>query len=158
MYAEHLRRSRDFARRAVDAHPTAFWSTRAAVVTDEPDAADDLADDAADVRDAFGRIRAADDIAFALAADVRVDPQPVIRRNEIVLEPAFRPVTADGAGAPLRFHDDVDLVALADIACRHRRVPDVYDVYCRTCAPAPLPNVVAGLSLLVAKGILHART
>jgi len=84
-----------------------------------------------------------------LADDVRVEPRPVIRGHEIVLENAFT------VG---RFAHDVDLVQLAGIACRHSRVPDVYEEYCRTLAPAPLPNVISGLSLLVAKGILHART
>jgi hypothetical protein len=36
-------------------------------------------------------------------------------------------------------------------------VPEVFDDYCRTCAPVPLPSVVSGLSLLVARGILHER-
>ena len=86
---------------------------------------------------------------LTLAADARVEPRPVIRDHEIVLEDAF----VDAA----RFVGNVDLVKLADIACRHTGVPDVFDDYCRTCGPVPLPNVVSGLSLLVAKGILHDR-
>ena len=143
IYAEHLRRSREFAREACAAHPHPFWSARAAVDVSEP------RDDAADVRTAFERIRNASSVGFVLADDVRVEPRPVIRGHEIVLENAFT------VG---RFAHDVDLVQLAGIACRHSRVPDVYEEYCRTLAPAPLPNVISGLSLLVAKGILHART
>jgi len=44
------------------------------------------------------------------------------------------------------------------MACHHRRVPDLFDAYCRSCPPVPLPNVTGALSLLVAKGILHERT
>src|SRR5207245_1515237 len=84
------------------------------------------------------------------AADVRFEDQPVIRGREIVLEKAF-------AGG-MRFAGHVDLVKLAEMACRHRRVPELFDAYCQSCAPVPLPNVVGGLSLLVAKGILHERT
>jgi len=147
VYDEHLRRSRDFARAAVSAHPHPFWTRRADVHVDAADTADERS-----VRDAFERIKDADEIAFAMASDVRVEAQPVVRGREIVLEPAF-------VGRPaLRFAADVDLVALARVACRHRRVPDVYDAYCRASAPAPLPNVMSGLSLLVARGILHART
>jgi hypothetical protein len=54
----------------------------------------------------------------------------------------------------VRFHNDVDLVALAGIACRQSRVPDVFEEYCRRVAPAALPNVLTGLSRLVAEGIL----
>jgi len=143
VYDDHLRQSRDFARAAVEAHPQPFWTVRAGV-----DVAA-AAGDAVDIRASFERIRHADEIDFAIADGVRVELQPVIRGHEIVVEEAF----ASG-----RFAHDVDLVALARIACRHRRVPDVYDAYCRTQPPAPLPNVVSGLSLLVARGILHART
>ena len=100
---------------------------------------------------AFERFRQAPSIHLTLADDVRFEPRPVIRDREIVLEDAF-------AGARrTRFLGNVDLVTLADIACRHTDVPDVFDDYCRTCAPVPLPSVVGGLSLLVARGILHER-
>jgi len=142
VYDEHLRRSGDFARLAAAAHPHPFWMSRGAVAATE-------VEEQPDVRDAFERIRSADEIEFAIDAAVRFEPQPVIRGHEIVMEDAF---------ACGRFDRGVDLVALARIACGHRRVPDVYDAYCRTLAPAPLPHVVSGLSLLVARGILHART
>lgn len=152
IYDEHLRRSRGFARAAVDAHPGPFWTSRAAVEVADADAADER-----EVRAAFERIRNAAEVDFALADDVRVEPQPVIRGNEIVLEPAFTTAALKGSTTDaIRFHDNVDLIALATIACGHRRVPDVYDAYCRSSVPAPLPNVVAGLSLLVARGILRA--
>lgn len=156
VFDEHLRRSRDFARAAVDAHAHPFWASRANVCADETATGDDT-----DVRVAFERIKDADEIDFALDAAVQFEPQPVIRDNEIVLEPAFTTAALKGRATDLvalRFVNDIDLVALADIACRHRRVPDMYDAYCRTMTPAPLPNVVSGLSLLVARGILHART
>ena len=155
VYVEHARRSREFARSAYAAHPHPFWASRAAIDVDDRD-------DAHDVRDAFERIRSADTIAFAMSDDVRIEPRPVIRGREIVLEEAFvGRVLLDPAGPrgpALRFAADVDLVALARIACRQTRVPDVFEEYCRTGVPAPLPNVMSGLSLLVAKGILHART
>ena len=119
---------------------------------------------------------------LTLAPDVRFEPRPVIRDREIVLEDAFvdpagLPPSPRGSGEPrrrssvecasgggetvpapaLRFLGNVDLVQLAGIACRHTAVPDVFEDYCRTCAPVPLPSVVSGLSLLVAKGILHER-
>ena len=47
---------------------------------------------------------------------------------------------------------------LARMAGEHHHVPDLFDAYCQRCAPVPLPSVVGGLSLLVARGILHERT
>jgi flavin-dependent dehydrogenase len=157
VYDDHLRRSRDFARAAVDAHPGQFWASRAAVEVADRDGADDR-----EVRAAFEQIRDAAEIEFVFAEDVRVEPQPVIRGHEIVLEPAFvGPVLQSAAGPrgpALRFAGEVDLVALAHVACGRRRVPDMYDAYCRMSVPAPLPSVLAGLSLLVARGILRANT
>jgi hypothetical protein len=43
------------------------------------------------------------------------------------------------------------------MACEHQRVPDLFDAYCQRQAPVPLPNLVSGLSWLVARGILHER-
>ena len=145
-YDDHLRRSRDFARSAVGAHRSPYWTARANVEVA-------AADDAVDVSGAFERIRAAGEISFTLDAGVRFEPQPVIRGNEIVVQDGLKACASDTA---LRYAHDVDLVALAEVACRHRRVPDVYEAYCRAHSAAPLPNVVAGLSLLVARGILHA--
>ena len=148
VYADNLNRSRDFARAAQARHPHAFWTSRAAAGA----GADDPRDGEArppDVQAAFDRFKQASSMQLTLSADVRFEARPVIRDHEIVLENAF--VDA------VRFVGNVDLVKLADIACRHTGVPDVFEDYCRTCGPVPLPNVVSGLSLLVAKGILHDR-
>jgi hypothetical protein len=138
-----LRRSRDFARAACAEHPSAFWSARAETEVDASDT------DEADITAGDVRFVASSEFDLTLAADVHFEPRPVIRGREIVLEDAF-------AGG-LRFVGDVDLVRLAEMACHHRRLPDLFDAYCRSCAPAPLPNVASGLSMLVAKGILHER-
>lgn len=143
LYQEYLRQSREFARSAFEAHPHPFWAARASVVVPEPEV------DAAQVRTAFDRIRGAETIAFSIAGDVRLEPRPIIRGREIVVERSFR--------GP-RFHEHVDLVALADVACRHRSVPEVCEAYCRRQPPAPLPNLLAGLSLLVATGVLQVET
>ena len=142
VYASHLRRSREFARSAATAHPSAFWTARADTVIAAPDVAD--------VAAGPPRFGARSDLHLELADDVCFEPRPVIRGREIVLEQAF-------AGG-LRFVEHVDLVKLADMACSHRRVADLFDAYCRACPPVPLPNVVSGLSVLVARGILHDRS
>ena len=150
VYATHLRRSREFARAACAEHPSAFWTARAETSIDEPDdpAQVDVRRDP-DVQRAFEAFKAASHIDLALADGIRFEPRAVIRGREIVLEEAL-------AGG-LRFAGNVDLVTLARMACEHQRVPDLFDAYCSRHAPVPLPNLVSGLSLLVARGILHER-
>jgi hypothetical protein len=151
VYATHLRQSRDFARAAATEHGTPFWTARAGAPIEpvvEIDELDDFANDPA-VRQAFDSFKAAPTIDLTFADGLRFEQRPVVRGNEIVLEEAL-------AGG-MRFAGNVDLVALARIAVEHRHVPDLFDAYCQSCAPVPLPSVVGGLSLLVAKGILHER-
>ena len=143
VYATHLRRSRDFARAAFTAHPSSFWASRADV--DVPASTEDEHEiPAGPVR--FGMTSP---IALQYADEVRFEDRPVVRGREIVLEKAF-------AGG-IRFAQHVDLVTLADIACQSTRVPDLFEAYCQRCSPVPLPSIVGGLSLLVARGILHER-
>jgi len=157
VYATHLGRSGEFARVAQARHPHRFWASRAATGAAGPRDAED-ADDVRDrrVRDAFERFRQAPSFRLALADRVRFEKRPVVRGREIVMEDALvAPADAAARATPtLRFFNHVDLVRLAEMACRHSDVPDLFDDYCRTCAPVPLPNLVSGLSMLVAKGIL----
>jgi hypothetical protein len=150
VYATHLARSRDFARAACAEHESPFWTPRASTGIDTPAASGevDLANDPR-LQRAFDAFKAAASIDLTLADGVRFERRPVVRGREIVLE--------DALAGGIRFVGNVDLVALARMACEHRHVPDLFDAYCQSCAPVPLPNVVGGLSLLVAKGILHDR-
>jgi flavin-dependent dehydrogenase len=106
-----------------------------------------------DVHAALIAIKGSPELDLTLADGARFEKHPVIRGREIVLENAF----ADGAAGSrgLRFWDNVDLVQLADMACRYRQVPDLFDAYCQVNGPVPLPSLLGGLSLLVAKGILR---
>lgn len=143
VYATHLRRSRDFARAAQAEHPSAFWAARADVEVPAP------SDDEDAIPGRSARFGTTSPLALKYADEVRFEDRPVIRGREIVLEKAF-------AGG-IRFAHHVDLVTLAEIACQSNRLPDLFEKYCQRCAPVPLPNIVGGLSLLVAKGILHER-
>lgn len=149
VYSSHIRQTRAFARAAMAMHPHPFWAQRVADAPDEPETADD--DPASDplVRRAFEAVKAAPSLNLALSATAALELRPLIRGHEIVLEPAL-------AGG-MRFVANVDLLKLAQMAPNHTQVPDLFDAYCRTCPPVPLPNVMGGLSLLVAKGILHER-
>jgi hypothetical protein len=149
-YAAHLRRSREFARAASAEHASAFWTARAQVEVEGPNDVEpiDVGRDP-DVQRAFEAFKAASRIDLTLAHGIRFEPRAVIRGREIVLEEALE--------GGLRFAGNVDLVTLARMACEHHRVPDLFDAYCQRHAPVPLPSLVSGLSLLVARGILHER-
>ena len=158
VYSTHLGRSGEFARAAQTRHPHRFWASRAATeVAGSRDAeeADDAVGDPR-VRDAFERFKQIPSFRLALADRVRFEKRPVIRGREIVLEDALiaPPDTAAAASPALRFFNNVDLVRLAEMACRHSGVPDLFEDYCRSCTPVPLPSLVSGLSMLVARGIL----
>ena len=137
VYAQHLERSLEFRGRSVKASRS--------IPSDSSETAD-----AGEIARAFERIRSSPGIDLVMAPDARVDRSPVVRGREIVLEPALT--------GGLRFASNVDLLKLAEMAPRHRRVPDLFEAYCRACPPVPLPNVVGALSMLVARGILHERT
>ncbi|MFN2566684.1 MAG: hypothetical protein ABR499_16940, partial [Gemmatimonadaceae bacterium] len=77
--------------------------------------------------------------------------KPVVRGNTVMLEehlvvPAFR----DG----VRYLRSVDLVTLADLAPAHDEVPALYEAYNRAAPPAPLPDFLGALSVLVGKRVL----
>jgi flavin-dependent dehydrogenase len=144
--ATHAAQTREFARAAAAHYDHPFWTTRAclALGASEETASHDASD--ADLQSALREIQSSDEIDFDLDARVTYERRPVIRDREVVLEDAFP--------SGIRFRDNVDLVTLARLACHHRQVPDLFDAYCRTTAPVPLPSVLGGLSLLLAKGYL----
>jgi 2-polyprenyl-6-methoxyphenol hydroxylase-like FAD-dependent oxidoreductase len=162
VYATHLRRSRDFARAAQARHPHPFWARRADTeVNGSPpfDEAEVLQDP--DVRSAFETLKERPALDLALDGQMRLIAEPVIRGREIVLEDAvpIEPAGARTAAPPraIRFLGHVDLVGLAQMSGDHRQVPDLFEAYCRTFPPVPLPALLAGLAFLVAKGILKPR-
>ena len=150
MQATHAIATRAFAREAYARYATPFWERR--IAAPAPHADDSAADPelAPKVAAVFERFKAAASVELRLADRLPLERRPIVRGREIVLEDALE--------GGLRFVGNVDLLELARIAPRHRQVPDLFEAYCRDCAPVPLPSVVSGLSLLVAKGILHERT
>jgi flavin-dependent dehydrogenase len=150
VYSSHLRRTKQFAATATAQHHHPYWDGRATDagtgVAEAND--DDLARDP-EVRRAFEAFRAAPRLNLSMSSTAVLEERPVIRGNEIVLEPALP--------GGIRFVANVDLLMLARMAPQHAQVPDLFEAYCRSCSPVPLPSVVGGLSLLVARGILHER-
>jgi flavin-dependent dehydrogenase len=154
-YLTHARRSRDFARTAYAQHAHPFWAARAEREIEPPGTIDedDVARDPG-VQAAFDLLKNRPTVDLALGDNVRLAKQPVIRGREIVLEEGFEIARPDALASRIRFLANVDLVRLAQLASHHRRVPDIFDAYCRASAAVPLPNVLGGLSFLVSRGIL----
>jgi hypothetical protein len=48
----------------------------------------------------------------------------------------------------------VDLVKIVALAPEYDQVPELYAAYNRAASPAPLPDFLGALSVLVGKGIL----
>jgi flavin-dependent dehydrogenase len=156
MYGANLRRSVEFAREAFCRHPHPFWAERAGVDVDA--ATEELDEDtlfrAADVRLAFERLKGSSAIAFELSQLVTLKKRPRLHDREIVLEDAFvLPEAPDG----IRFLAGIDLLKLADMACHHRQVPDLFEAYCRAYGGVSLAGFLGTLSILVARGVLIAR-
>jgi len=142
------------ARDAADAHPTAFWEARAAAtdadIAFEPDVAA-LRNDA-DVTSAFEELRRRDTIRLRPTALVKRASRPTVRGNRVVVEdhlivPAFP--------AGVRYVRNIDLVRLSDLASSHDQVPDLFAAYNSVASPAPLPDFLGALSLLIGKGFLE---
>jgi hypothetical protein len=48
----------------------------------------------------------------------------------------------------------VDLVVLSELAPVHDQVPNLFDAYNRSAAPASLPDFLGALSVLIGTGML----
>lgn len=140
--AAHLQReSRRFLSEAAMRHPHAFWDERSDDVMAESDRDS--------VRRAFDDLKAADRRRFRLAAGVSIEPRPMIRGNEIVLEPHLIP---DG----VRYVSGIDLVTLARVVPSADQVPDLYEAYAKQSGSTSLHDFLQALATAVAKGWLVA--
>lgn len=146
------RRFAELSRDAVSGRATDFWRTRAA-----SDAGEDGEPDVSALRSdpevlsAFEAMRSRASNVLRPSAGVRRVDRPTVRGDRVSLEehlvvPAFR----DG----VRYLRSVDLVKIAALAPSYDRVPDLYAAYNRAAPPAPLPDFLGALSVMVAKGML----
>jgi flavin-dependent dehydrogenase len=144
------------ARDAAGSHPTAFWETRAgASASDaksafEPDVSELRTDP--DVLRALAELRSRDAIQLQPTPSVRRVGRPMVRGNRVVVEdhlvvPAF----PEG----IRYVRNIDLLKISELAPSNASVPDLFEAYNRVASPAPLPDFLGALSLLVGKGFLE---
>jgi hypothetical protein len=158
MYATLRRRLADLVREARSAHPAGFWETR--MHTDEAEDADPAAigepnvaalRNDADVRATLNELKNRESIRLVQGSGVRRLSRAVVRGNRVVMEahlvvPAF----PDG----VRYVRNIDLVTLSDLAVGYDQVPDLFDAYNRSAPPAPLPDFLGALAVLIGKGML----
>ena len=152
----NVQRSRDFALEALAAHRSEFWQAQARLAVDDtqlpPDDAALLAGE--DVRSALALLRSSDTIVFSSGAGPTFVSAPIVRGREIVAEEAVAlgPRPAD----VVRYVRGIDIVALARLAPRCPDVPLMFEHYIARHGEVKLPDFLGVLSLLVARGVLHA--
>ena len=146
------RRFAELSRDAAGDEATDFWRARSADDTGddgEPDVAALRRDP--EVLAAFDALRRRDSIGLRPADALHRIERPTVRGDRVALEehlvvPAFR----DG----VRYLRSVDLVKIVTLAPAFDQVPDLYAAYNRAAPPAPLPDFLGALSVLVGKGML----
>ncbi len=82
---------------------------------------------------------------------ISIQPRPIVRGHEIVLEPHI--VSVDHPRG-IRYVRGIDLVALIELAPATRQVPDLYETYVRRAGPAALHDFLFALATAVARGWL----
>ena len=148
VYADHLQRASVLFRQGAGSRAHPFWANRSEIDETAP-----LADQAA-ARAALASLKRKPSIRLRRAENLRFEPRPGIEDREIVLRDA---VLVPGIPEALDYLESVHLARLVQLAEQYRQVPDLYEAYNRTGPPVPLPNFLAALSSLLARGILRDR-
>lgn len=163
MHAALERQSAEFFAEAADRHDHPFWTDRAEAEMPEaaplapPEPAVDALRRDPGVLAAFEALRRAPALRLRRGDRLGVVRRPAITARRIILEDRLVVPGWPDAGADrgLRFLRDIDLVRVVELAPLHRQVPDLYEAYNRVCPPAPLPDFLGVLSVLIAKGALQ---
>ena len=131
---------------------TEFWHARSVA-----DASDDGEPDVSALRRdpavlaAFDEIRRRASVGLRPSDALRRSDRPTVRGDRVALEEhLFVPAFRDG----VRYLRSVDLVKIVALAPMYDQVPDLYAAYNRAAPPAPLPDFLGALSVLVGKGML----
>lgn len=143
---EHLtRESKRFLSDAASSHSHAFWDERGESDRDQGDRDE--------VRQAFARLKDLAELQARLGPGVSIEPRPIIRGHELVLEAHLVP--ANDAAA-VRYVAGIDMVALAGLAPGSRQVPDLFVAYQNALGPTALHDFLQALATAVARGWLVA--
>jgi flavin-dependent dehydrogenase len=141
----HLsRESRRFLAGAAAAHDRPFWDER----SDEQAGEDEDADQ---IRQALQRLKVRELWQPRVGPSIAIQPRPIVRGHEIVLEPHL--VAVDHPRG-VRYVRGIDVVALVELAPSILQVPDLYESYVRRAGAAPLPDFLYAVAKAVARGWL----
>jgi 2-polyprenyl-6-methoxyphenol hydroxylase-like FAD-dependent oxidoreductase len=144
----HLsRESQRFLAGAAAGHHRPFWDERSDEEAEEEE-------DAGQVRQAFDRLKARESWEPRMSSSISIQPRPIVRRNEIVLEPHI--VSVDQPRG-VRYVRGVDMVALIELAPAASKVPDLYETYVQRAGPASLHDFLLAVATAVARGWLVAQ-
>lgn len=132
---------------AAAGHDHPFWSDRGELAARRPDG-----ERGAAARTAFERLRREPELRVERNPSLAIAARPAVSGAEIVLED--RIVSAEEP-AGIRYAFDVDLLALLEIAPRHRSVPSAFEAYNQRCPPVAIPEFLAALSTALAKNWLR---
>ena len=141
----HLsRESQRFLAGAAAGHHRPFWDERSDEEAEEEE-------DAGQVRQAFDRLKARESWEPRMSSSISIQPRPIVRRNEIVLEPH---IVAVDQPRGVRYVRGVDMVALIELAPATSKVPGLYETYVQKVGPAPLHDFLLAVATAVARGWL----
>ena len=144
---QHLsRESRCFLMDASGRHRRPFWGERADDHADQPD-------DTGSVQRAFEQLKSRDEWKVSVGPDTVIEPKPIIRGNEIVLEPHL---VSPGEPRGIRYVRGIDMLVVAELASSSRSVPDLFDACVRRLGSMPLHDFLFALATAVARGWLVA--
>ena len=146
------RRFAELSRDVAGDAATEFWRSRSAA-----DGGDDGEPDVSALRRdpavlaAFEEIRRRESVGLRPSGTLQRSDRPTVRGDRVELEEhLFVPAFRDG----VRYLRSVDLVKIVALAPMYDQVPDLYAAYNRAAPPAPLPDFLGALSVLVGKGVL----
>jgi flavin-dependent dehydrogenase len=145
---EHLRgQTAALSREAQTGHASDFWRGRSDVEPADTDGALDVVALRTDPRvlAAFEEIKRRPAVKLSLAPAARVVQRPTVQGNRVVLEDHLATPAITG----VRYLRSIDLMLLSRLARDCDQVPDLFHAYNRAAPPAPLPDFLGALSVLV---------
>jgi flavin-dependent dehydrogenase len=153
MAATLLDRTREFVGVAASAHAHPFWTDRVEGIElplhAEPDVRTLRTDER--VLRAFAAVRSQPRLLLRRGGAVRVEPRPMVRGHEIVMEDRlFTPSWPAG----MRFVRDVDVAGVLTLAPDHDQVPALFEAYNRRFPPVALPDFLGALAVMLAFGVV----
>jgi flavin-dependent dehydrogenase len=157
MAAALLDLTRTYCGEAARVHMHPFWTDRVEGLEVprrvEPDVR--LFRDDEQVQRAFAALKAQPRLALRPGAQLRIEPRPMIRGHEIVMEDRlFTPACPEG----LRFLRDIDVAGILSIALAHDQVPALFEAYNRRFPPVALPDFLGALAVMLAFGVADDAT